>query len=97
MNTLSGAEWSQWLDFDKQHIEQVPAAAGVCVSHANMKIFRIEGSENLRATLDQMLADGCCSKSKRFRYMLTTSFKEEEQKLLKDYAEKHSGRMPDCM
>jgi len=94
---LSASEWSQWLDFDKQHIEEVPEASGVWVSHANMKILRIEGSENLRVALKEMLEDDCCGKSKRFRYMLTSSYWEQQQSLLKEYSEKHSGRMPECM
>lgn len=98
MSKLSENEWSQWQDFDRAQIENsVPEAPGVLVSHANMKILKISGGPNLRAELVGMLDDLCCKKSKRFRYLLTQSYNSELEKLIKEFREKHAGKLPECM
>lgn len=89
-------EWSQWLDFDKSNVGSVPESAGVFVMHASMKVLYIGGSENIRTGLMERLSDECCSKAKRFRYILTRSTEDVKQSLLKEYAEKHAGAMPLC-
>jgi hypothetical protein len=90
-------EWSQWLDFDRATVGAVPEAAGVCVMHASMKVLFIGGSQNVRQTLIERLSDECTSKAKRFRYMLTPSFDSAKEQMLKEYADKHGGKMPLCM
>jgi hypothetical protein len=90
-------EWSQWLDFDKAAVEAVPEAAGVCVMHASMKVLFIGGSQNIKKTLAERLSDECTGKAKRFRYMLTQSPDSVKEQMLKEYAEKHGGKMPLCM
>ena len=89
--------WSDWLDFDRQGVEQVPEAPGVYVMHASMKVMHIGGSNNMRAALLQLLSDPCASKARRFHYMPTQSHAEMKEQLLKDYAEKHAGKLPSCM
>ena len=91
------SEWSQWLDFNRENVEGAPESAGVCVMHANMKMLFIGGGLNMRQTLLERLADPCTGKAKRFRYMLTPSYASEKEQLLKEYAEKHAGKLPDCM
>ena len=94
---MSKEEWSQWLDFDKARVEGVPESSGVCVMHASMKVLYIGGSENIRQTLLECLSDPCAGKAKRFRYMVTPSYGQVKEQLLKEYAEKHAGKMPLCM
>jgi hypothetical protein len=89
-------EWSQWLNFDKANIDSVPESAGVFVMHASMKMLFIGGSRNIRLGLIERLSNECCSKAKRFRYMLTPSPDDVRTSLLKDYAEKHQGNLPLC-
>jgi len=89
-------EWSQWLDFDKANIASVPESAGVFVMHANMKMLYIGGSRNIRLGLIEQHSNECSSKAKRFRYMLTPFPDDVRASLLKDYAEKHQGKMPIC-
>ena len=90
-------EWSQWLDFDRQVVEAAPEAAGVCVMHASMKMMYIGGSPNIRQTLLERLSDPCTGKAKRFRYLLTASYLQVQGQMLREYLEKHAGKMPLCM
>lgn len=90
-------QWSEWLDFDRAHVEQVPEAAGVYLMHASMKVMHIGASDNIRKSLLELLADPCASKAKRFHYMLTQSHHSMKEQLLKDYMDKHQGKMPVCM
>lgn len=93
----SDETWSEWLDFDKPNIDAVPELSGVCVTHANMKVLYIGGSQNIRKTLLECLSDPCTGKAKRFRYALLSVYQSEKDKLLKEYAEKHGGKLPACM
>jgi excinuclease UvrABC nuclease subunit len=90
-------EWSEWLDFDKAHVDSVPEAAGVYLMHASMKVMHIGGSENIRKSLQQLLTDPCASKAKRFHYMQTSSYASVAEELLRDFKEKHQGKSPSCM
>jgi hypothetical protein len=89
--------WSEWLDFDRAGVEQVPEAAGVYMMHASMKVMHIGGSANMRKSLAELLSDPCTSKAKRFHYMIAEAYVETKEGLLKDYADKHAGKMPSCM
>jgi hypothetical protein len=90
-------QWSEWLDFDRAHVESVPEAAGVYLMHASMKVMHIGASDNIRKSLLELLADPCASKAKRFHYMLAQSHASVKDQLLKDYMDKHQGKMPVCM
>ncbi len=94
---MTSEEWSQWLDFDRQAAEAAPEAAGVCVMHASMKVMYIGGSSNVRQALLERLSDPCTGKAKRFRYLLTASYQQVQNQMLKEYLEKHAGKMPPCM
>lgn len=90
-------QWSEWLDFDRAHVEQVPEVAGAYTMHASMKMMHIGSSDNIRKSLIELLADPCVNKAKRFHYMLTQSHAAVREQLLKDYVDKHQGKMPGCM
>ena len=89
--------WSEWLDFDRKGVEQVPESPGVYMMHASMKVMHIGGSDNMRSALLQLLSDPCTSQAKRFHYMSTQSHAETRDKMLKEDAEKHAGKLPSCM
>ena len=91
-----GEEWSEWLDFDRQTLESVPESAGAFVMHASMKVLYIGSSDNIRGALQDRLTDDCCSKSKRFKYMLAPSHEAARTTLLDDFAAKHQGQLPPC-
>lgn len=88
--------WSEWLDFDRAGVGAVPEAPGVYLLHASMKVLHIGGSGNMRRSLLELLSDPCAGAAKRFHYMLTDSYAAVAEQLLKEYAEKHQGRMPPC-
>ncbi len=94
---MSEKEWSQWLDFDSANIDTVPESAGVIVTHASMKTLYIGGGPNIRTMLADLVPDACAGKSKRFRYMLTAQYGTEKERLIKEFAEKHEGRLPVCL
>jgi hypothetical protein len=89
--------WSEWLDFNGAGVETVPEAPGVYLLHASMKVLHIGGSDNMRRSLVELLSDPCAGTAKRFHYMPTSSYAQVKEQLLKEYAEKHAGKMPPCM
>lgn len=89
--------WSEWLDFDRTGVEKVPEAPGVYLMHASMKVMHIGGAPNMRQALLRLLADPCAGKARRFHYMATEAHAEAKERLLRDYREKHGGRMPACI
>jgi excinuclease UvrABC nuclease subunit len=89
--------WSDWLDFNPEQIASVPESAGVYMMHAAMKILVIGNSDNLQQTIKNSLKTPCTSDAKRFRYFVTSSHEEISKKLLKEYREKHDGKLPKCM
>lgn len=91
--------WSEWLDFNLQTIETAVVAdsPGVFKVHASMKILFIGSSKNLRQSLIESLSDPCISKAKRFSYLITENAEQVKDQLLREYREKHSGNLPQCM
>jgi hypothetical protein len=96
-STESGESWSQWLDFDKSNVSSTPESAGVFSMHASMKILFIGASQNLRNSLLESLSKPCLDKAKRFRYMITDSPDKIKEQLIKEYTQKHGGKLPICM
>ena len=97
MSNINNEQWSEWLDFNQVNTKTVPELTGVFVMHTAMKILFIGSTQNLRITLLEALTAPCLEKAKRFRYMVT-SFKEKiKEQLVKDYLEKHNGKLPTCM
>lgn len=64
--------------------------------HANMKVLYIGAGQNIRQALTERMSDECSAKARRFKYMLTASPGSAAQTLLKEFAEKHEGKLPPC-
>lgn len=89
--------WSEWLDFNEENSSKIPESPGVYMMHAAMKILFIGSSTNIKQSITESLKMPCVSEAKRFRYFITNSHEETKNKLLKDYQEKHDGKLPKCM
>ncbi|HEX9678289.1 hypothetical protein [Nitrososphaera sp.] len=89
--------WSEWLDFDRAGVDKVPEEAGVFMMHTSMKVHFIGGSNNMRKSLAELLGEPCARNAKRFHYMPTASYGAEKDKMIKEYADNHQGRLPLCM
>lgn len=89
--------WSDWLDYSKEQISKTPQEPGIYMMHAAMKILYIGNSDNLRQTILESLNDNCIKDAKRFRYSAITNHEEAKTQLLKEYQEKHDGKLPKCM
>jgi hypothetical protein len=95
---LEELNWSEWLDFDKSSVENIPEEDGVYKMHASMKILYIGGNtQNIRQSLFDCLSDPCISKATRFSYALTDSADKVKEQLLNEYRSKHNGKLPTCM
>jgi hypothetical protein len=92
-----GLDWSAWLDFDIDNIATIAESEGVYKIHAGMKILFIGSSQNLRESIRGCLSDPCMSKARRFSYAIIESADKVKEQLLKEYRNKHGGRLPICM
>ena len=97
MNNIENLNWSSWLDFDKDSINNIPESEGVYKMHASMKILYIGNSNNLRQSLLESLSNSCLKKATRFSYALTESSGKIKEVLLDEYRNKHNGNLPLCM
>jgi excinuclease UvrABC nuclease subunit len=90
--------WTEWLDFDKPTVENIPEGAGVYKMHASMKILYIGNStQNIRQALLECLSDPCTNKATRFSYALTDSSDKVREQLVIEFRSKHNGKFPICM
>ncbi len=89
--------WSDWLDFNGETISKIPQSAGVYMMHASMKILFIGGSENIKTSIQDKDGDLCISRATRVRYMQTLSYEQITDDLIKDYQDRHEGKLPQCM
>jgi len=89
--------WSDWLDFNGETISKIPQSAGVFMMHASMKILFIGGSENIRNSIEGKENEKCISRATRVRYMQTASYEQKADDLIKDYQDRHDGKLPQCM
>ena len=89
--------WSDWLDFNGDTISKIPQLAGVYMMHASMKILFIGGSENIKDAIENKEEEQCISKATRIRYMQTLSYEKVVEDLIKDYKDRHEGKLPQCM
>lgn len=89
--------WSDWLDYSTEQIAKTPEEPGAYMMHAAMKILYIGDSNNLRQTILESLNDACTRDAKRFRYTISSKHEEIKTQLLKEYQEKHEGKLPKCM
>ncbi|HYJ00700.1 MAG TPA: hypothetical protein VEW92_00665 [Nitrososphaeraceae archaeon] len=99
MNTdnIDTLNWSSWLNFDKETINDTPESEGVYKMHASMKILFIGSSSNLRKSLLESLLNSCLNKATRFSFALTKSSDKIKIILLNEYSSKHNGKLPLCM
>jgi excinuclease UvrABC nuclease subunit len=97
-NNIDSINWSDWLDFNKNTIDNIPESEGVYKMHASMKILYIGSSYNLKQSLLELLSHSCISnKPARFSYALTESSNKIKEFLLDEYRNKHNGKLPLCM
>ena len=96
-DNIETLNWSSWLDFDKDSINNIPESEGVYKMHASMKILYIGSSHNLRQSLLESLSNSCLKKATRFSYALTESSNKIKEFLLDEYRNKHNGKLPICM
>jgi len=96
---LTGVElfWSEWLEFNKENVAKVPQIPGVFRMHTAMKMMYIGDAENLQKRLDEALVVPCTSDAKRFCYIETGEHEKIKDELLKEYRERHDGKLPKCM
>lgn len=97
MSTTNQNSWSDWLDFNNENIQKSPTSPGVFMMHAAMKILFIESSDNIRDGVIQSKQKPCISNATRFRFMITESHESVKIDLIKDYQDRHNGKMPGCM
>ncbi len=89
--------WSDWIDFNEETISKIPQSAGVYMMHASMKILFIGGSKDIKKSIQEKEKEPCISKANRVRYMQTTSYEQVFEDLIKDYQDRHEGKIPQCM
>jgi hypothetical protein len=89
--------WSDWLDYNEETISKIPQSAGVYMMHASMKILFIGGSENIKISIQDKNGESCISRATRVRYMQTLSYEQITDDLIKDYQDRHDGKLPQCM
>jgi hypothetical protein len=89
--------WSDWLNFDKENIGNVPPTPGIFRMHESMKILIIENTNNLQKRLFEALEDTCTANASRFCYFETAQHEQLKNDLIKEYTEKHDGKLPKCM
>jgi hypothetical protein len=97
-NSIPDLNWSSWLDFNKNNINNIPLSEGVYKMHSSMKILYIGNSNNIRQSLLELLLNSCVNKSAtRFSYAVTESSDKIKDFLLNEYRNKHNGKLPLCM
>lgn len=96
---LSSSElsWSEWLGYNKENVSKVPQTSGVFKMHASMKMMYIGDAENLQKMLEKLLEEPCTCDAKRFSFAQTPDFAKIKDDLIKDYKERHGGKLPKCM
>jgi hypothetical protein len=97
-NSIPDLNWSSWLDFNTNTINNIPLTEGVYKMHASMKILYIGNSNNIRQSLLELLLNSCVNKSAtRFSYAVSESSDKIKDFLLNEYRNKHNGKLPLCM
>jgi hypothetical protein len=89
--------WSDWLDCNQEAVQGVPENSGVFMMHAAMKILYIGASSNLRKAIMDSISSSCTKDAKRFKYSEQKNWEFLKEQLIKEYLEKHEGKLPKCM
>ena len=95
--TTQDVTWSEWLNFDKENISNIPSKPGVFRMHAAMKILHIGNTENLQNSLYKALEEPCTCDANRYCYVETSEHEQLKNDLIQEYKEKHEGKLPKCM
>jgi len=95
--TTQDVTWSEWLNFDKENISNLPTKPGVFRMHAAMKILYIGNTENLQNRLNKTLEEPCICDASRYCYIETSEHEQLKNDLIQEYKEKHDGKLPKCM
>ena len=97
-DNIESLNWSDWLDLNKDGIDNIPEDEGVYKMHASMKILYIGSSYNLKQSLLESLSNSCISNMHtRFSYVTTQSSEKIKELLLNEYRNKHNDKLPICM
>jgi len=89
--------WSDWLDCNLETVKSVPENSGVFMMHAAMKILYIGASPNLRKSITDSISSSCTKDAKRFKYSEQKNYESLKEQLIKEYQQKHEGKLPKCM
>jgi formate dehydrogenase beta subunit len=81
-----------WLDFDAQHVGEIPAEAGVFqLLDGDKNVLTIKGVENLRQELDEQL--GRNNNARYFIWEAAAMYTSRESQLIQAYLQQF-GKMP---
>ena len=86
--------WSNWLDFKRNVLLDIPQTEGVFMMHAAMKILFIEGTANLKKSIEEKFNHPGITDNARLRFMNTSSYEKIAEELIKDYRIRHNGNSP---
>ena len=78
-------EWSEWLDFSENTIKNISNSAGVFMMHSSMKILFIEGTEDIKKSIEGKMKHPCITNTTRLRYMNTPDYEKIANELITDY------------
>lgn len=90
-------QWSEWIDFGEQTLSIIPSVPGVFMMHSSMKILFIEGTANIKKSIEEKKTHPCITNTTRLRYMKTPHYEKIEKGLITDYKNRHEGKIPLCM
>ena len=90
-------QWSEWIDFGEQTLSIIPSGPGVFMMHSSMKILFIEGTGDIKKSIEEKKTHPCITNTTRLRYMKTPHYEKIEKGLITDYKNRHEGKIPLCM
>ena len=86
--------WSDWVDFNQASISNIPQSSGVFMMHSSMKILFIEGTKNIKKSIQEKFSHPTISENTRLRFIETGNFEKISNKLIRDYRNRHEGNLP---
>ena len=89
--------WSDWHPMNQQGINSVPENSGVYQLNSDNGTLYHGQTNNLKRRLGEHLnsSDSCIKKATQFVYQTTNDPEGLEEKILKNYKDKH-GKLPPC-
>jgi len=86
--------WSEWFDFKRSILSDMPQTEGVFMMHSAMKILFIEGTTNLKKSIEEKFNHPEITENTRLRFMMTQTYKKTAEELIKNYRVRHDGKNP---